>query len=145
MSFQGNSRNLVYVYKLGLVILCAFWAERIFIWIKPRSKAVATLSLLLVVGLSVPNTIRFLWIRGLTPNPRIYPADFMQTCEWINKNTESEGTFLHPLDLKNACYFMDRRVVLDDSGILIFRLASDILSVGTETRRMLPATFLTSV
>lgn len=134
MSLQGNSRNLVYVYKLGLVVLCAFWAERLFIWIKSRGQAVACLSILLVVGLSVPNTIRFLWIRCLTPNPRTYPAAFIQTCDWINRNTEAEATFLHPLSLKNACYFMDRRVVLDDtaSSFLGWHLTSSQLEQRRE-------------
>lgn len=116
MSLQGKSCNLVYVYKLGLVLLCALFAERVFLWTGSHSRTVVVLSLLLVVAMSVPNTARFIWIRVQTPNPHVYPADFMETCDWINRHTEPEATFLHPLELKNACYFMDRRVVLDDTG-----------------------------
>jgi len=113
MSFDGRSRNLVYVYKLGLVVLGFFWAEAVVRFCRKIRPALRPLVILLVLGVSVPNTVRFLWIKHQTPFPKVYPAEFIEAAEWASRHTEANAVFLHPVSLESLCYFMDRRVVMD--------------------------------
>ena len=76
---------------------------------------VRILMLCLVLGGSIPNTLRFLYFKVSSPQPRNFSAAFLQTAAWINANTETESMILQPLQLRYVCYFADRRVVLDNS------------------------------
>lgn len=116
MSFEGRSNNLVYVYKMGLVVLFAFWAELVTRFWRKHKTPVRIMILTGVVLLSIPNTVRFLWIKSQTPQPKVFSAAFVEAADWLNTHTEAEATILHPLDMGNVCYFVNRRVVLDNTG-----------------------------
>ncbi len=137
MSFDGRSRNLVYVFKLGLVVLGIFWAEAVVRFCRRIRPALQVPVILLVLGLSTPNTARFLWIKHQTPIPKLYPAEFVEAAEWSSRGTEPDAVFLHPEAIENLCYFMDRRVVLDASAFsfLPWHLTGAQLKARTEDIR----------
>lgn len=118
VSLGGRPRNVtnIYVYFIGLIILCMFWAEKVLQFCQKRKKSLQIVILTLVILLSIPNSVRLLWLKTQTPQPRIYPASFLQLSDWARSQTDPETTFVHPLRLHHACYFMDRRVVLDNSA-----------------------------
>ena len=72
--------------------------------------------LLCVAAISIPNTAQFLWVKVRFPQTRLFSPAFLQTAEWLNKNTSPESVLLHPLNLRYVCYFTDRRVVMDNSS-----------------------------
>ena len=114
----GRPRNYVHIYAFFLcfIVLTIFWAEKIIKFISKRKKIVGISVLLCVVAISIPNTAQFLRAKVRFPQTRLFPPTFLQTAEWLNKNTPSESVLLHPLNLRYVCYFTDRRVVMDNSS-----------------------------
>lgn len=118
MYLDGRVRNLtnIYVYFLGLIILQVFWSERVVNFCEKRKRAWKILAISLVLVMSVPNTVRFLWLKNQHPRAATYPTSFMETSAWVNANTDPESILLNSIRIKHACYFMDRRVVLDNTA-----------------------------
>ena len=114
----GRPRNYVHIYAFFLcfIVLTIFWAEKIIKFISRRKKIVGMAILLCVAAISIPNTAQFLWVKVRFPQTRLFSPTFLQTAEWLNKNTSPESVLLHPLNLRYVCYFTDRRVVLDNSS-----------------------------
>jgi hypothetical protein len=114
----GRARNVtnIYVYFIGLMILTCFWAERIFELSRAWRRTGQAIFLIGVIGLGLPNTLRFLWTKYQTPQPTYYSAAFLEAAGWIERHSEPEATILHPLTLLHVCYVKNRRVVLDYSA-----------------------------
>jgi len=129
VKLEGRDRNVtnIYVYFMGLIVLCLFWSEVFMRFLERRKKAIRPALLILVILFSTINSARFLWIKYQTPDPRKYTSALLETLDWINTHTEIESVLIHPLGMQNTCYFMDRRVVLDISGhsFLTWHLTSD--------------------
>ena len=117
MSLEGRARNVtnIYVYFVGLMVITIFWAEKVINFCD-RKRRFKFLILTAVLLLSIPNSARLLWIKNRAPQASTYPASFLEVSEWMHSNTEIESTILHPLRLPHACYFIDRRVDLDNTG-----------------------------
>ena len=114
----GRPRNYVHIYAFFLcfIVLTIFLAEKIINFISRKKRIMGMAILLCVAAISIPNTAQFLWVKVRFPQPRVFSPAFLQTAEWINKNTSPESVLLHPLNLRYVCYFADRRVVLDNSS-----------------------------
>lgn len=115
---EERVRNItnVYVYFIGLIILQVFWSERVVNFCERRKRAWKILVISLVLVLSVPNTTRFLWLKSQDKKTVTYHASFMEASAWVNANTDPESVLLNSIRVKHTCYFMDRRVVLDNSA-----------------------------
>jgi hypothetical protein len=136
LSLGGRPINYVHIYAFFLcfILLTIFWAEKVVRFAAGKKKFLGALIILLVVGFSVPNTLRYLRIKVSTPHSRPFPSSFVQAAEWSTKNTPEESVILHPLPLRYVCYFADRRVVLDSSShsYLTFHLTSPQIKKRTE-------------
>jgi len=123
----GRARNVtnIYVYFIGLMILTCFWAERIFVISRAWKRTARALLLIGVIGVGLPNSLRFLWTKYRTPQPTSYSSAFLEAVGWIERHSEPEATILHPLRMLHVCYVKDRRVVLDHSAhsFLTFHLS----------------------
>lgn len=118
MFLEERVRNItnVYVYFIGLIILQVFWSERVVNFCERRKRAWKIMVISLVLVMSVPNTTRFLWLKSQHKKTVTYPASFMEASAWVNANTDPESVLLNSIRVKHACYFMDRRVVLDNTA-----------------------------
>ena len=117
VSLGGKPRNFTnsYVYTLAPIVLGFFWAERLGAFIAGRRRAWKVLILAGVIALSVPNTARFLWIKVGSPQPLVISRGFLEAADWLNRNSASDSVVMTAPDVRLACYFADRRVVLEDS------------------------------
>jgi len=114
----GRPRNFVNIYAffLAVVWLMIFFAEKLALFARRKRPLVRAVVIGLICLAAVPNSLRYLRIKVLDPQPRIFSADFLETAAWVSGNTPPESVILHPLELRYACYFSDRRVVLDNSS-----------------------------
>jgi hypothetical protein len=103
----------IYVFYLGLVLLLVFWADRIIRFIASRKRTIKIVVLNVLIGLSVPNTVNFLWIKTHASDSRVFNKDFIEVARWLQGQTAAESVVLHSYDLRFLCYFSGRRVVLD--------------------------------
>lgn len=117
-SLGGRPRNFtnIYVYYAAVLILCGFWSEKVISYIKRRGIVEKILLVTLVLVLSVPNSMRHIRIKVDSPQPKNFPATFLEVADWMNKNTPKDAIIINPTYLRHACYFIDRRVVLDNSS-----------------------------
>lgn len=117
MFLEGRVRNItnVYVYFIGLIILQVFWSERVVNFCKKRKRIWKIIAISLVMIISIPNTARFLWLKTQHKKNVTYPASFMEASAWMNANTDTESVLLSSIRVQHVCYFMDRRVVLDNT------------------------------
>lgn len=114
---SGMVRNFtnIYVFLLAAVFLTAAFSDVLMGFLKNKKKAVRAGVLILIVVMTLPNTIRFMWYKVRYPQPRPFHAEFLETADWMNKHSSEKAVIIHPDYLRYACYFTDRRVVLDDS------------------------------
>jgi len=121
-----NPRDIlnIYVFYLGLALLLVFWVERLMGFLARKRAAVQITAMAVVLGLSVPNTIGFLWAKARDPRTETFSREFLEVTRWLTGHTPAESIVLHPLDLSRICYLGDRRVVLDasDSSYLDFHI-----------------------
>jgi MFS family permease len=136
VKLDGRDRNVtsIYVFLLGMIVLTLCWSEVLLRFLARRKKALRIMLLILVILLSLPNSLRFLWIKSQSPQAREYSSAFLATTDWIRKRTDHESVFLHPPRMLHSCYFMARRVVLDVSGhsFLTWHLTSDQIQSRAE-------------
>jgi hypothetical protein len=117
VSLGGKPRNFTnsYVYTLAPIVLGFFWAERLGAFLAGKRRAWKVLAVAGVVVLSVPNTARFLWIKVGFPQPLVISREFLEAADWMNWNSPGEAVIMTAPEVRLACYFADRRVVLEDS------------------------------
>ncbi len=124
----GRPRNWpnVYVFYLSVIIIILFWSEKLISFLKNLKRGIGILLALLVVLLSIPNVIHFLWAKVQIPQQKIFSKSFLTTCYWLNEYTEEGSVLLHSANTTHVCYFTDRRVVLDQSphSYLTFHLTT---------------------
>lgn len=127
LSLGGRPRNYsqIYVFFLAFVILMIYLSEKVIRFTAGKKKLIKTAIILLVIALSIPNTIHLLYFKVIDPQPRIFPPPFLEAADWVSRNTQPEAMILHPIVLRYVCYFSDRRVVMDDSvhSYLTFHLS----------------------
>jgi len=70
---------------------------------------------LLVILLSIPNDVHFLWAKVCYPQKMVIDKSFLETCRWLTENTEEDAVIIHSPATRYVCYYADRRVVLDQS------------------------------
>jgi hypothetical protein len=97
-------------------LLLIVWAGRLMRFLARKHPAVQVAAMAVVVGLSIPNTIGFLWAKARDPQIKTFPPEFQEVTRWLTGRTPVESIVLHPLDLSHLCYLGDRRVVLDASA-----------------------------
>ena len=121
-----NRRDIlnIYVFYLGLAALLVIWVERLMGFLARKRRAVQITAMAVILGLSMPNTIGFLWAKARDPRTEIFAREFLEVTRWFSGHTPVESVVLHPLDLSRLCYLGDRRVVLDasDSSYLDFHI-----------------------
>jgi len=124
----GRPRNWpnIYVFYLSVIIIILFWSEKLISFLKNLKRGIGILLALLVILLSIPNVIHFLWAKVKFPQQKIVSESFLTTCYWLNENTEKEAVLLHSPNTTHVCYFANRRVVLDQSphSYLTFHLTT---------------------
>jgi len=127
-SLGGRNRNWtnIYVYYLSTIILSFFWSETFISFLRGKKKGVTAILLSSLIFLSIPNVLHFMWAKVRYPQRIILSQSFLDTCHWLNENTEEEAVLLHSPNTTHVCYFADRRVVLDQSphSYLTFHLTT---------------------
>lgn len=103
----------IYVFYLGLVLLLVFWADRVIRFIAPKKTTIKIGVLSVLIGLSLPNSVNFLWVKTHAPDSRVFSKEFSAVARWLHGQTAAESVILHPQELRYLCYFAGRRVVLD--------------------------------
>jgi hypothetical protein len=119
MVLEGHAETWIniYFYYYSLIALMILWAERLDRFLeKRRTPAVRAVIAGLLILISVPNTVQFLWGKVSYPDRHVFEKPFLDACDWLSRNTEGNSVVLHNLDTRFVCYFGDRRVVLDNSG-----------------------------
>jgi hypothetical protein len=107
----------IYFYYHSLIVLTALAAERLARLGERRiAPAVRTAALGLILLLSVPNTVQFLWTKIDYPDRHIVQRPFLEACDWLSRKTDGESVILHGQETRFVCYFGNRRVVLDTAG-----------------------------
>jgi len=106
----------IYVFYFSVIILTIFWAEKVIHFSERKKRATKVIILCLIILLSIPNTIHFLWAKLHYPQKKVFEKPFLNACQWLNENTEGESVILHSKNMLHVCYFADRRAVLDISG-----------------------------
>ena len=134
VSLGGKPRNFTnsYVYTLAPIVLGFFWAERLGAFLSGKRRAWKVLAVAGVVALSVPNTARFLGIKVGSPQPLVISRDFLEAADWLNRNSPGEAVVMTVPEVRLACYFADRKVVLEDSP---FSFVSWHLTAAQEKER----------
>ncbi|MBM3295454.1 MAG: hypothetical protein FJY82_13170 [Candidatus Aminicenantes bacterium] len=129
-SFSADILN-VYVFYLGLILLLTMFAE-VVAGAAARTKGAARAAVLgAALLLSVPSTAAFLRAKIRAPEPRVFPAAFVDVARWLNRETPGRSVVLQPLGVRYLSYFGGRRVVLDDAvhSYLDFHLPAEDLSL----------------
>ncbi|MBN1271816.1 MAG: hypothetical protein JXB26_06040 [Candidatus Aminicenantes bacterium] len=118
VTLSGMVRNFtnIYVFLLGAVLLTAAWSDVLFRFVKNKRTAVRIGLIFLVIIVSLPNTVRFMYYKVRYPQPRSFSAEFREAAAWMNRHSSKDAVIIHPDYLRYSCYFTDRRVVLDDSA-----------------------------
>ena len=118
VTLDGKPRNFTnsYVYTTAPIILGLCWAELLAAFAARKRRGAGMVIIALVVAVSVPNSLRFLWIKMQSPQPLRFSAEFLEAADWLNRNSPAEAVILNAPDVRYACYFADRRVVLDNTA-----------------------------
>ena len=136
LSLGGRPRNYsqIYVFFLAFIILMIYLSEKVIRFAAGKKKLIKTAIILFVIALSIPNTIRLLYFKVSDPQPRVFPPPFLETADWISRNTQPDAMILHPIVLRYVCYFSDRRVVMDNSvhSYLTYHLTTSQIEKRTE-------------
>lgn len=128
-SLGGRPKNWtnIYVFYLSVIILIFFWSERLVFFLETKKRLLRTAVLSVVIILSIPNVIHFLWAKVHFPQQKVFDSYYMEACTWLNECTKKEDVVIHSSNTAHVCYFVDRRVVLDQSphSYLTFHLTTD--------------------
>jgi hypothetical protein len=103
--------------KLGAFMLLLFFAAKLADWAarrKGRFLPAAVASALVL--LSLPTTAQFIWVKYRVPEPKIFDRAFLDTADYLTRNTPPAAIVLHGPKTKYVCFFADRRVMLDDAS-----------------------------
>ena len=117
VTLGGKPRNFTntYVYTMAPLVLGFFLVERIAAVLAGKRRVWKVLAVTAVLALMVPNTARFLWIKVRAPQPLVVSRNFLEAADWLSGNSPAESVVLTAPEVRLACYFADRRVVLEDS------------------------------
>jgi len=128
-SLGGHPRNWtnIYVFYLSVIVLIFFWSERLVFFLETKKRLLRIAVLSVVIILSIPNVIHFLWAKVHFPQQKVFDSYYMEACTWLNECTKKEDVVIHSSNTAYVCYFVDRRVVLDQSphSYLTFHLTTD--------------------
>lgn len=128
-SLGGRPRNWtnIYVFYLSVIILIFFWSERLVFFLETKKRLLRIAVLSLIIILSIPNVIHFLWAKVHFPQQKVFDSYYMEACTWLNECTKKEDVVIHSSNTAHVCYFVDRRVVLDQSphSYLTFHLTTN--------------------
>jgi hypothetical protein len=129
-SFSCDILN-IYVFYLGLILLLLMFAEVVAGAAAKRKGGVRAAVLGAALVLSVPSAVVFVGAKLRAPEPRLFPASFMDVARWLSRETPGRSVVLQPLGVRYLSYFGGRRVVLDDAvhSYLDFHLPAEDISL----------------